>query len=114
MGMTVFIFYIIAFGFYLWIRITKTLDIGAYQWYGIIVLAVECMGASTVVLYGTNLLFNPVNEIVLQENPEGVGPGILKVTCHFNLLENVTCCKGRVVPGVNVNHNMWSISMQCR
>lgn len=79
MGMTAFAFYVVALGFYLWIRITKTLDIGAYKWYGIIVLIVECMGASTVILYGTNLLFNPVNEIILQENPDGVGPGILKV-----------------------------------
>lgn len=84
MGMTVFMFYIISFAFYLWIRITKTLDIGAYQWYGIIVLTVECMGASTVVLYGTNLLFNPVNEIVLQENPDGVGPGVLKVMLYLD------------------------------
>lgn len=30
--------------------------------YGIFVLAVEILGASTVFLYGTNLLFDPVME----------------------------------------------------
>ena len=82
MGTAVFVFYICAFGFYLWIRITKTLDLGQYLPYGIFVLFVECMGATTVVLYGTNLLWNPVNEIVLQESEDGIGPGKLKVRTH--------------------------------
>ena len=80
MGMSVFVFYICAFGFYMWIRIAKTLDLGSYLWYGILVLCVEVMGATTVVLYGTNLLWNPVNEIVLQESDDGVGPGKLRVS----------------------------------
>ena len=79
MGMSAFIFYIIAFIFYMWIRISKTLDLGSALWYGIFVLVVEIMGATTVVLYGTNLLFNPINEIILQESPDGVGPGKLQV-----------------------------------
>ena len=79
MGTFVFVFYICAFGFYLWIRISKTLDLGQYVAYGVFVLFVECMGATTVVLYGTNLLWNPVNEIVLQESEDGIGPGKLKV-----------------------------------
>lgn len=79
MGMSVFVFYICALGFYLWIRIAKTLDLGQYLGYGIFVLCVEVMGATTVILYGTNLLWNPVNEIVLQESEDGVGPGKLKV-----------------------------------
>lgn len=83
MGTSVFVFYICAFGFYLWIRITKTLDLGQYLPYGIFVLFVECMGATTVVLYGTNLLWNPVNEIVLQESEDGIGPGKLKVIMHW-------------------------------
>ena len=78
-GMSVFVFYVCALGFYLWIRISKTLDLGEYVWYGVLVLCVECMGATTVILYGTNLLWNPVNEIVLQESADGVGPGTLKV-----------------------------------
>ena len=82
MGTFVFTFYICAFGFYLWIRIAKTLDLGQYLPYGIFVLFVECMGATTVVLYGTNLLWNPVNEIVLQESEDGISPGKLKVTLY--------------------------------
>ena len=80
MGMSVFIFYVCALVFYLWIRITKTLDLGEYLGYGIFVLCVEVMGATTVILYGTNLLYNPVNEIVLQESEDGIGPGKLKVS----------------------------------
>jgi endoglucanase len=79
MGMSVFTFYICALGFYLWIRIAKTLDLGQYLGYGIFVLCVEVMGATTVILYGTNLLWNPVNEIVLQDSEDGIGPGKLKV-----------------------------------
>lgn len=74
-----FIFYILAFGFYLWIRIAKTLDLGSALWYGIFVLVVEIMGATTVILYGTNLLYNPVNEIILTEDENG-GPGKLRVS----------------------------------
>jgi endoglucanase len=87
MGMAVFCFYICALGFYLWIRIAKTLDLGQYLGYGIFVLCVEVMGATTVILYGTNLLWNPVNEIVLQESEDGIGPGKLKVRICYDLLQ---------------------------
>lgn len=97
MGTFVFVFYICAFGFYLWIRITKTLDLGQYVPYGVFVLFVECMGATTVVLYGTNLLWNPVNEIVLQESEDGIGPGKLKVMIqlHSKCKTYCGCCQGR-------------------
>ena len=90
MGMSVFVFYICAFGFYMWIRIAKTLDLGSYLWYGILVLCVEVMGATTVVLYGTNLLWNPVNEIVLQESEDGVGPGKLRVSVEVAVMIIIT------------------------
>lgn len=97
MGTFVFVFYICAFGFYLWIRISKTLDLGQYVPYGVFVLFVECMGATTVVLYGTNLLWNPVNEIVLQESEDGIGPGKLKVLMqsqakHVFVVWMPVCC----------------------
>jgi len=57
--------YICALGFYLWIRITKTLDLGPYLWYGCIILAIEMLGATTVILYGLNL----VSPIRKQEGP---------------------------------------------
>ncbi len=87
MGTSVFVFYICALGFYLWIRIAKTLDLGQYLGYGIFVLCVEVMGATTVILYGTNLLWNPVNEIVLQESEDGIGAGKLKVRICYDILQ---------------------------
>ena len=62
-GTISFITYICALGFYLWVRITKTLGLGPYIAYGYFVLVIECLGATTVILYGTNLLWNPVNVI---------------------------------------------------
>jgi hypothetical protein len=56
----VFLAYLGALVFYLWVRITKTLDLGPYRWYGILVLVIECLGATTVILYGINLLRMPV------------------------------------------------------
>ena len=44
-GCAIFAFFVIALGFYLWVRITKTLDLGAYLAYGIYVLVVEVGGA---------------------------------------------------------------------
>ena len=62
-GAISFVTYICALGFYLWVRITKTLGLGPYIAYGYFVLIIECLGATTVILYGTNLLWNPVNVI---------------------------------------------------
>ena len=55
-GSIAFIAYILALGFYLWVRITKTLDLGPYLWYGCLILAIEMLGATTVILYGLNLV----------------------------------------------------------
>ena len=41
MGSAIFTFFVLAFGFYLWVRITKTMDLGKYLAYGIFVLVVE-------------------------------------------------------------------------
>ena len=52
-GWAAMIFYLCSLGFYLWVRITKTLNLGpGYIWYGIYLLVVEVLGATTVVLYG--------------------------------------------------------------
>jgi hypothetical protein len=40
-GSAIFTFFVLAFGFYLWVRITKTMDLGKYLAYGIYVLVVE-------------------------------------------------------------------------
>jgi len=63
-GTAVFVFYIVAFFAYMFIRITKTLSgLGSYLIYGIFVLAVEVLGATTTFIYGTNLIWDPVNEV---------------------------------------------------
>ena len=112
-GSTCFFLYVVAFFFYMYIRITKTMDLGSYiacvpscpfscllcraaavlkllcllpvSWvclqhalcpmqpcvlrcgccgcrYGVYVLIVEILGAISTVLYGVNLLWDPVNE----------------------------------------------------
>ena len=40
-GSAIFTLFVCTFGFYLWVRITKTLDLGSYLAYGIFVLVVE-------------------------------------------------------------------------
>ena len=117
-GVLAYAFFFCAFGFYMWIRIAKTLDIGLFlvsgccsaserpyinnspqlprtysmdaylppqlppyslacaQGYGVFVLVVEVIGATTVMLYGVNLLFNPVKE-AFEEDPNM--PGYPKV-----------------------------------
>jgi hypothetical protein len=51
-GCLVFILFVLSLGFYLWVRITKTLGLGKYLWYGILVLIVEILGGTTTLLYG--------------------------------------------------------------
>ena len=34
-GLLAFLMYLFALVFYLWVRITKTLDLGSFLWYGI-------------------------------------------------------------------------------
>ncbi len=45
-GSAIFTFFVLAFGFYLWVRITKTMDLGKYLAYGIFVLVVEVRRAT--------------------------------------------------------------------
>ena len=58
-GCAVYAAYLAGFAFYLWVRITKTLGLGRYTPYGAVVLAVECLGATTVLIYGLNLILLP-------------------------------------------------------
>lgn len=137
-GTLAYIFFYCAFVFYLWIRITKTLDLGLYVgehcmcltalarynkgllWhhiasvtaqlpfnaaigmrlssagsashagYGVFVLIVEIIGASTVMLYGVNLLWNPVIE-KFEEDP--MLPGRPKV--RLAPQSSTGCCSER-------------------
>jgi endoglucanase len=82
-------FYLCALGFYLWVRITKTMNMGpGYVWYGIYLLVVEILGASTVILYGTNLLWNPVIE-EFPEDPESPGKPKVGQSSRNVMLDNV-------------------------
>ena len=49
-GSAIFTFFVLAFGFYLWVRITKTMDLGKYLAYGIFVLVVEVRHAIVTLL----------------------------------------------------------------
>lgn len=71
------VFYTLAFSFYMWVRITKTLDLGQFLGYGIFVLIVEIMGATSTISYGINLIWSPINS-PLAEDP--ANPGLPKVS----------------------------------
>ena len=60
LGSSVFFIYIVAFCFYMWIRVTKTLDLGQFIAYGIAILVIEIMGATATFIYGLNLILRPV------------------------------------------------------
>ena len=59
-------------------RTTKTMNLGAYSWWGVIVFVVELLGASTTVLYGLNLLWIPINETPQLDEERH---GLTKVGC---------------------------------
>ena len=66
-------FYICAFIFYMYVRIAHSLDLGpGYIWYGIYLLCVEVLGFTTTIIYGLNLLWNPVIE-QFPEDPTSPG-----------------------------------------
>lgn len=66
-------FYICAFVFYMYVRIAHSLDLGpGYIWYGIYLLCVEVLGFTTTIIYGLNLLWNPVIE-QFPEDPSSPG-----------------------------------------
>ena len=88
--------YCIALVFYLWVRITKTLDLGRYLPYGIFVLIVEIMGATTTLLYGVNILWHPVNP-PLPEDPNN--PGLPKACFAASFV-----CPHAAEPHVRLGH----------
>ena len=52
LALQAYLVFICAFGFYMFIRVSKTLGLGGYLWYGCFVLAVEVLGATTTLIYG--------------------------------------------------------------
>ncbi|CAL8470908.1 g10450 [Coccomyxa elongata] len=91
-GLLAFLIYLGALGFYLWIRITKTLDLGPYLWYGCVILGIEMLGATTVILYGLNLVLDPIVENYhLGEDPTNPGKPRTRYPYHVRVL--VPCYK---------------------
>ena len=58
-GSAIFTFFVLAFGFYLWVRITKTMDLGKYLAYGIFVLVVEVRLCCNLCKYTCYLMLLP-------------------------------------------------------
>ncbi|DBA65793.1 TPA: hypothetical protein ACH3X2_002830 [Trebouxia sp. C0005] len=84
-------FYVCAFIFYMYVRIAHSLDLGkGYIWYGIYLLCVEVLGFTTTIIYGLNLLWNPVIE-QFPEDPES--PGKPKVRLPYHVRVCVPCYK---------------------
>ena len=74
LGSLSFFAYLCALGFYIWIRITYTLALGPYLPYGCVILGIEMLGATTVILYGINLIQDPISDTYhLGEDPSNPG-----------------------------------------
>ena len=90
-GWACFLFYIAAFLYYLYVRIRYTIHgLGpGYEVYGIALLIVECLGASTIVLFGIQMLWDPLHE-KYPEDPNRPGvpqvqPLLWRVSCDAAL-----------------------------
>ena len=92
-------FYLCAFVFYMYVRIAHSLDLGpGYIWYGIYLLCVEVLGFTTTIIYGLNLLWNPVIE-QFPEDPQS--PGRPQVGAFAVWVVGITvfdACKGAMQP----------------
>lgn len=80
-GCLVTFIYLCAFGFYLYVRIAKTLDLGSYVWYGAIVLAIEIAGATTTLVWCLNIVMDPVHEL-LKMDPDNPGLTLVSRLSH--------------------------------
>eukprot|EP00884_Botryococcus_braunii_P018967 jgi/Botrbrau1/5754/Bobra.0134s0026.2 len=82
--------YVLSLFFYLYVRVTHTLDLGKFLAYGIFVLIVEIMGATTTILYGVNILLHPVHEEMVEDPAH---PGVPKVSMPYHIRVLVPCYK---------------------
>lgn len=89
-GLFVFALYHAALGFYLWVRITKTLGLGPYTPYGIVILVLEIFGATTTSIYGMNLCADPVHEPLRYDEDN---PGLTKVEHMYHVRVLIPCYK---------------------
>ena len=93
-GCLVTFIYLCAFGFYLYVRIAKTLDLGAYVWYGVLVLAIEIAGATTTLVWCLNIVMDPVHE-PLRMDPDNPGLTLVRLCCLVSRCDNArpSCCQ---------------------
>lgn len=81
LGWAAFLFYLGAFIYYVYVRIRYTIGgLGDYEVYGIVLLIIEVLGATTVVLFGINLLWEPLHE---KYPPDPERQGVPKVRAHL-------------------------------
>lgn len=67
-GWLLMFLFLSAFIFYIWVRAAKTLNLGPkFEWYGILILVLEAIGATTTAIYGINHLWYTVNEDILAQ-----------------------------------------------
>ncbi|KAK9837911.1 hypothetical protein WJX74_007544 [Apatococcus lobatus] len=82
LGAAAFLIYLGALGFYCYMRVRYTLDLGPYIVYGIVIFAVELLGATATITYGMNLVLRPVYEEIRQED----GRALCQYPYHVRVL----------------------------
>lgn len=88
-GLLVYIFYLMAFVFYVVVRATKTLGLGPLQAYGIIVLLVEILGGLAMLPYGLCLCARVVND----RAPPPDDKGIVSTQLKYHIRVVIPCYK---------------------
>ena len=88
-GLSIFVFYCIAFIMYIFIRATKTLGLGPLLVYGIIVLLVEILGGIAMLPYGLCLCARVVNN----KAPAPDEKGIVATVIRYHIRVIIPCYK---------------------
>lgn len=75
LGLLLFVVYLLALLFYIYIRVTESIaPLGGLVWYGIIVFAIEMLGAISIIFYGIWLIAKPDNtDIAAMDLARGKG-----------------------------------------
>ncbi|PRW56955.1 Six-hairpin glycosidase [Chlorella sorokiniana] len=88
-GLTVYLFFIAVFCFYIWARAAHTLGLGPMLWYGAIVLAVEILGGLAMLPYGLCLVMRVTNNGV----PPPDDKGQVRTALNYHIRVVVPCYK---------------------
>ncbi|KAK9785110.1 hypothetical protein WJX73_006875 [Symbiochloris irregularis] len=92
LGCLVLSLYMCSLGFYIYIRVTRTLDLGSVGFiaFGVYVFAIEMLGAVATLLYGVNLIWDPVKE---QPSTDPLNEMLPLVGQHYHLRVLIPCYK---------------------